>query len=129
MSSQNSNIRWIDLSEDQKKQVLRMRNAESARKSRQKKRTEEDRIDKLHDSNENRLHSLERVVDELMVDASRRSSRKSEHASKSSKGSSASSAATRASSSSSSAGSSKSHGRGGNGKHPDGRPEWFGDAF
>lgn len=76
--SSHAQIRWIDLSEDQKKQVLRMRNAASARKSRQKRRAEEDKIEKLHDAIESRMDDLESNVEALIRHA-KKSSGKREH--------------------------------------------------
>lgn len=116
MSTSSSKVRWIDLTEEQKKDVLRIRNADSARKFRAKKRDEEERVESLHNSNEKRMDRLERTVDSLTkeVQGSARSSRPS-------------------SSKSSSKGNKKSGSSGGSSSHSskkdEERPAWFGDAF
>lgn len=69
MSSNPKNVRWIDLSDDQKKDVLRKRNADSARKFRQNKKVEEERIDKIYKSNEKRMDRLDRAVHSLTQEA------------------------------------------------------------
>lgn len=61
-------IKWIDLTDDQKKQVLRIRNADSARRSRQKKKQHRDEVERAYEENERRIEHMERVVDELSAE-------------------------------------------------------------
>lgn len=66
MSSKNR-IRWIDLSEEEKREVLRIPNAESARKSREKKKLKRELgdIEEQYKSNEERIKGLEQCVTDL----------------------------------------------------------------
>lgn len=109
MSSKNkSSIRWIDLTEEEKKQVLRIRNADSARRSRQKKQDNQSAIEKVCEENEKRINHLEKVIRQLSDEIEEKSS--------SSKRTTSSKGRPRNSSSSST--------------YPDGkRPDWFGDPF
>lgn len=69
MSIAEGSIRWIDLSEEEKLQVRRIRNAESARRSRQKKKAaQEHEMRKVCDNNKVRLDRLEKAVHELSHD-------------------------------------------------------------
>lgn len=61
-------IKWIDLTPEQKKQVIRIRNAESARRSRQKKREDRDRMERTCEENDRRIEEMERVVNELTAE-------------------------------------------------------------
>lgn len=58
-------FRCIDLGEEQKKQVLRMRNAESAKRSRQKKKYQRQILQRIYNENEKRIEILESSVDFL----------------------------------------------------------------
>lgn len=66
--SSGKEIRWIDLTNEEKKEVYRIRNAESARKSRQKKRCDEDKLEQTHEEYERRLDRLESTVDKMTND-------------------------------------------------------------
>lgn len=57
--------RWIDMTEEEKKAVIRIRNAESARRSRQNKRQRELQLKSGWEENEKRIESLEKIVDAL----------------------------------------------------------------
>lgn len=60
-----ANIRWIDLTAEQKKKVIRMRNAESARKSRQNRREKDAGMKERWEQNEKKIEDLEKLVDQL----------------------------------------------------------------
>lgn len=64
-ASSSSGIRWIDLTEEQKRDVIRIRNAESARRSRQNKREKESKLESEWEDNERRIENLEKMVDDL----------------------------------------------------------------
>lgn len=115
-SSNQGTVRWIDLSEEEKKDVLRIRNAESARKSRQKKRKEEGDIEKVFKSNEKRINDLEKVLHDLSSEI--KSSKST--TSKSTKGASSSSSSSAPKASKSSKVSRKQSEK---------RPDWFGEPF
>lgn len=66
--SSSQQIRWIDLSNEEKQEVHRIRNAESARKSRQKKRIEENKIEEKHEEYDRRIDRLESTVDKMTKD-------------------------------------------------------------
>lgn len=57
--------RWIDLSDQQKADVVRLRNNASARKSRQKKKEKAQTMETRYVQNEKRIKHLEKMVDEL----------------------------------------------------------------
>lgn len=63
--SSSSQIRWIDLSEEQKRAVIRMRNTESARRSRQNRREKEAEMQQKWNENEKKIQDLEKLVDKL----------------------------------------------------------------
>lgn len=63
-------VRWIDLSEAEKKEVLRLRNVEQCRKNRRRwKETDQD-IKNLYDSNERKIEELEGMVVKLSKELS-----------------------------------------------------------
>ena len=110
-------IRWIDLSEEQKKEVRRMRNAESARKHRLKKKMRgpsKDLEDEYMD-NERRIDELEKMVSSMNSTLKSGGSRKA--------GLSGSSRPGSCSSTSSSAVSRRPS------QYREERPEWFGEPF
>lgn len=65
MSSKKESIRWIDLSDEQKRQIIRMRNAESARRSRQRRKNQNDQIEQEYEKNERKIVELEKMVEDL----------------------------------------------------------------
>ena len=60
-----SSIRWIDLSEDQKKELLRFRSVQNCKKNRQKWKESDEDIEKLYESNEKRIAELEKMVEQF----------------------------------------------------------------
>lgn len=74
MSSKDKGARWIDLTEEQKQEVFRIRNAESAKRSRQKKRDENKKMEETYAENQKRLESLEKVVEKLSSELSSQTS-------------------------------------------------------
>lgn len=115
-SSNQGQVRWIDLSEEEKKEVLRIRNAESARKSRQKKRQEDGDIEEVFKSNEKRIKDLEKVLHDLSSEI--KSSKTASSKSTKDASSSSSSSAPKPSKSSKLAR-----------KQSEKRPDWFGEPF
>lgn len=68
MTSPQHAIRWIDLTAEQKKQVLRMRNTESARRSRDRKRQQQQTVERAYQENEKRIEELESLVQSLSAE-------------------------------------------------------------
>lgn len=66
MPNQKSKIPWSRLSESDRKELLRVRNARTAKLARQRRHEEEDRIHNLYMDNESRMDRLEDTVDKLM---------------------------------------------------------------
>lgn len=62
---EQSSVRWIDLSEDEKKEVLRMRNVEQCRKNRKKWKESDEEMNSLYKSNEKKIEQLEEMVTQL----------------------------------------------------------------
>ena len=110
MSSSNSGkVRWIALNEAEKERVLRIRNAQIARNSRQIKRIEskKGKLEEELKLNEKRIQDLQKVIH----DSSSKNRKSGQRAPKST------------STNKSSAGSSRS-------QHTDEkRPAWFGEPF
>lgn len=65
MTTSESKIRLSELSESERKDLLRIRNGRIARLARQKRHEEEDRIGNLYKENESRMDRLEDIIDEL----------------------------------------------------------------
>lgn len=65
MSGNDRRIRWIDLSNAQKKEVLRIRNMEQCRKNRQKWKEEDIEMEDLYQKNERKIEELENLVNKL----------------------------------------------------------------
>lgn len=75
MSSPNNNnsksktsIRWSDLSEAQRKEVVRVRNIHQCRKNRQRWKESDEEISTLFESNEKKIEDLEKMITELSKD-------------------------------------------------------------
>lgn len=62
---QSSPLRWIDLTEAQKKEVLRIRNMEQCRKNRKRWKETDEEMKTLYDSNEKKIDELEKLVSKL----------------------------------------------------------------
>lgn len=62
---QASPLRWIDLTEAQKKEVLRIRNMEQCRKNRKRWKETDEEMKALYDSNEKKIDELEKLVSKL----------------------------------------------------------------
>lgn len=71
MSPNEPHIRWSTLSEEQKKNILKARNAKTAKSARQKRHAEEDRISSLFQDNDRRIDRLEKTVEELSKELSK----------------------------------------------------------
>lgn len=56
------NVRWMDYTDAEKKQVLRIRNTESSRKNRRKWKEQDNDMKAIYDSNEQRIQQLENMV-------------------------------------------------------------------
>lgn len=104
----NPRFRWMDLTEEEKKRVHRMRNAESARRSRRKKKEGTELMEHVCQSNKIRIQNLENWVRQLYKELDNIST-SSETNLKSAKDTLTSS--------------SKDF------KFGETRPDWFGDAF
>lgn len=76
MSTSGSQIRWGELSEREKKEMVRVRNARTAKSARQRRQAEEDRIGHLYKENESRMDLLEDTVDQLTKRAEKEPRRK-----------------------------------------------------
>ena len=61
----SASIRWIDLTDDQKKVVYQIRNTESGRKNRKKWRENDKEMEQLYKDNEQRILQLEGLVNQL----------------------------------------------------------------
>ena len=57
----SASIRWIDLTDDQKKVVYQIRNTESGRKNRKKWRENDKEMEQLYKDNEQRILQLEEL--------------------------------------------------------------------
>lgn len=57
----SGNIKWTDLSDEQRK-ILRIRNTESSRKNRRKWKKQDSDMKEIYDSNERRIQKLESMV-------------------------------------------------------------------
>ena len=68
MVNPRASVRWIDLTAEQKKQVLRIRNTESARRSRERKRQQRDQIERAYEENEKKIDELESLVQSLSAE-------------------------------------------------------------
>lgn len=80
--------RWIDLPEEEKREVLRRRNVDQCRKNRQKWRDNDKEMQELYDKNEKKIEQLERMAERLSAEleqAQSSSSSKSRSKSKSTK--------------------------------------------
>lgn len=60
-----SSVRWIDLSEAEKKEVLRVRNVEQCRKNRKRWKESDEEMNSLYKSNEQKIEQLEQMVTKL----------------------------------------------------------------
>lgn len=60
-----SSLRWIDLSEAEKKEVIRIRNVQNCKKNRKKWKQSDEEIQQLYESNENRIKQLEKLVEQF----------------------------------------------------------------
>lgn len=69
-----SPVRWIDLNEGEKKEVLRIRNMEQCRKNRKRWKETDDEIRTLYDSNEKKIEKLEGMVTKLSSELGKSSS-------------------------------------------------------
>ena len=58
-------VRWIDLSDSQKKEVLRIRNMEQCRKNRRRWKETDADIQSLYESNEKKIEELEKLATKL----------------------------------------------------------------
>lgn len=87
MSSSSSKHprRWIDMSEAEKKEVIRIRSVENCKKNRKKWRENDREMQELYDSNEKRIHELEKVVARFSKELARDSRSSSKSSSKNSK--------------------------------------------
>lgn len=56
------NLRWIEMSESEKKEVFRQRNIANLRRSRQKKKMEEIEDRKIFEENEKKIRQLESMA-------------------------------------------------------------------
>ena len=61
----SATIRWIDLSEAQKKDVVRFRNVQNCKKNRQKWKENDEEIKQLYESNEKRIAELEQMAEKF----------------------------------------------------------------
>lgn len=73
---QNKNINLNNLSEAEKKDILRIRNTENARNNRKRWKDNDREMEELYTSNQSRIHKLERMVDELSAELADNSSRR-----------------------------------------------------
>lgn len=58
-------LRWIDMTDQQKQDVIRIRNNASAKRSRQRKREQKEKIESQYQTNERRIETLEKMVEIL----------------------------------------------------------------
>lgn len=138
MASQERQIRWSEMTKEERKEVVRVRNARSAKEAREDRRSSEKRMDAIHGSNEERLHRLEETVSALTTFAMDGSGKEKEGRS--------SNGPTNAASRNSKVATQKSRNgkdpaegktkdkkerdkKASNGTHTEARPSWFGDAF
>lgn len=61
----SSQMRWIDLSEQERKEVLRVRNMMQCRKNRKKWKECDSEMEELYHSNEKKIEQLEKLVTKL----------------------------------------------------------------
>lgn len=80
-----SNLRWIDLSEAEKKEVIRIRNVQNCKKNRKKWKQSDEEIQQLYDSNEARIKELERLVEQFSKELEGHSSSSSSSSAKKSR--------------------------------------------
>lgn len=69
-----SPLRWIDLTDAQKKEVLRIRNMEQCRKNRRRWKESDEEMKSLYDSNQKKIEELEKLVSKLSNELGRYSS-------------------------------------------------------
>lgn len=58
-------VRWSLLSDSEKRDILRKRNTQNARESRKKWKNSDYEIQRLFDSNEEKIRGLEKMVSEM----------------------------------------------------------------
>lgn len=83
---QNKNIDFNNLSEAEKKDILRMRNTENARNNRKRWRDNDREMEELYTSNQSRIYKLEKMVDELSAELATGSCRRPSNAGSSKSG-------------------------------------------
>lgn len=60
-----SSARWIDLSDAEKKEVIRLRNVEQCRKNRRRWKESDEEMKAIYESNEKKIDELEKLATKL----------------------------------------------------------------
>lgn len=63
--SPSRQIRWIDLTEAEKEQILKLRSSQGSRKNRQRWKENDKEMMELYEQNEKKIEHLERLVKQL----------------------------------------------------------------
>lgn len=63
--SSRKQIRWIDLTETEKEQVLKLRSSQGSRKNRQRWKENDKEMMELYEQNEKKIEHLENLVKQL----------------------------------------------------------------